>query len=729
VNRAGLTLALLLMLAAGFPGAAATEQRADTSTAAFDSIAASPSAVLIARLAYQNAWAQRQAGNPDAAARIANEALDQVKAALKSNPPQSVRADLTELQSRLSGLRGASLHDRDEAAAAKKSGNEPDEKVLNTPAKDEIEPQINAQVLRYIQFFTGSGRSTFERWLKRSGRYMELFRQALQKEVLPPDLVHLVFVESGFNVNARSVSAAVGPWQFLRGTARLFGLTVNQWVDERKDPEKSTIAAARYLKHLYTIFGDWPLALASYNAGEGTVLRAIKKQGTTNYWDLRLPRQTEDYVPQFMAILAISRDPDKYGFDDVILDDPMEFDEVALQGGVDLRAVARMADCTYSELKLLNPAVLSHAASGSNGVTSIRVPRGKGEALMHKLQSGVKLPLVDLSVRHRVRRRETLNSIAADYHVSAKQLALTNGIGRKRPLRRGMMLVVPASLGAPAIAVLEDGDPRASTAYVPSRRTAPRPIVRGNSEAGGRTLHTVRRGETLAEIAQRYNVSVSDLRRWNRLNSSSVRRGTRLKIRTAEAMGRPGTNDAATSQAIEPHGDVKATDAKDRDTPVNESKSGDAKDHAAKSSNGTTSDAKASGAKHRDTKPSGAKPSLAKNRHTQAGAPKSSLAGNRRNRGTRSRSPEAIDATVASAGGAAVTNVAAVSTAKPPAGAVVTSAAAPATRVIVVHRGDTLGSLAQALGVSVRQIMALNGLKSPHIRPGQKLRVPTSTTS
>ena len=192
-----------------------------------------------------------------------------------------------------------------------------------------------------MDFFMGAGRSTFERWLKRSGRYMDLFRSVLQREGLPPDLVHLVFVESGFNLNARSVSAAVGPWQFLRSTGKFFGLTVDQWVDERKDPEKATVAAARYLKHLYGIFGDWPLALASYNAGEGTVLRAIKAQGTTNYWDLKLPRQTEDYVPQFMAALTIARDPARYGFDSVELDDPMAFDEVALKGPVDLRAVAR----------------------------------------------------------------------------------------------------------------------------------------------------------------------------------------------------------------------------------------------------------------------------------------------------------------------------------------------------------------------------------------------------
>jgi membrane-bound lytic murein transglycosylase D len=144
--------------------------------------------------------------------------------------------------------------------------------------------------------------------------------------------VHLVFVESGFNVNARSYAAAVGPWQFMRATSQLFGLNVNQWVDERKDPEKATVAAARYLKHLYGIFGDWPLALASYNAGEGTVMRAIKHQGTNNYWELRLPKQTEEYVPQFMAALAISRDPVKYGFADVELDDPMRFDEGRAQG-------------------------------------------------------------------------------------------------------------------------------------------------------------------------------------------------------------------------------------------------------------------------------------------------------------------------------------------------------------------------------------------------------------
>lgn len=412
----------------------------------------------------------------------------------------------------------------------------PDATVLNQPAIEDIELQMNADVLRYIEFFTGAGRSTFERWLKRSGRYMEMFRGVLQKEGLPPDLVHLVFVESGFNVNARSYAAAVGPWQFMRATSRLFGLNVNQWVDERKDPEKATVAAARYLKHLYGIFGDWPLALASYNAGEGTVMRAIKNQGTTNYWELRLPKQTEDYVPQFMAALAITRDPVKYGFGDIARDDPMRFDELALKGAVDLRAIARLADCTFEELKDLNPSVRTSTISSPTGITTLRVPEGKSEVIQRRLNQGAELPRVNLTVHHRVQKGETLASIAKEYSVSPVELARTNHIGRKKPLRRGMLLTVPSSFRAPRPAVLaaDSLDPRASTDYVPSRRIGLPGKFNGNSVSVDRVTHTVRRGESLKTIATLYGVSVDDLRRWNHITTPSVKRGTRLRIRNTD---------------------------------------------------------------------------------------------------------------------------------------------------------------------------------------------------
>ena len=497
-----------------------------------DSVADADTPVTLARTAYESAWSHRSEGRLAASLKVADSALVRIGRELNRDPDASTRRDLVDLQSRIEGL-------RDLAAADLKNpvepGNEADDKVLTAPATEDIEPQVNADVHRWIQFFTGNGRSTFEKWLKRSGRYVELFRTVLKKEGLPPDLVHLVFVESGFNLNARSYAAAVGPWQFLRSTGRLFGLNINQWVDERKDPEKSTVAAARYLKHLYAIFGDWPLALASYNAGEGTVLRAIKRQGTTNYWDLKLPRQTEEYVPQFMAVLAISRDPEKYGFDAVELDDPMEFDQIAFKGPVDLRVIAKLCETPYEEMKLLNPAVIGSAMSSASGVTVLRVPEGKGPVLLEKLQKGAELPAVNLTVRHKVRRGESLSGIAAQYHVSAQSLARANGIGKKRPLVKGMTLSVPASLKPSAPVPIDDKDPTASTAYVPSRVRATPASLNANSEAEGRVTHVVKRGETLSAIAAKYGVTSADLRRWNRLSTSTVARGTRLKVRTGDA--------------------------------------------------------------------------------------------------------------------------------------------------------------------------------------------------
>jgi LysM repeat protein len=275
-----------------------------------------------------------------------------------------------------------------------------------------------------------------------------------------------------------------------------------------------------------------------------------------------------------------------------------------------------------------------------------------------KLQSGARLPAVDLTVRHRVRHRETLNSIAADYHVSARALALANGIGRRRPLRRGMILTVPASPGSPAVAQLEDGDPRASTSYVPSRNIAPPRQVLGKSDAEGRTVHTVHRHETLASIAAQYGVSADDLRRWNHLKSNSVRRGTRLKVRTGESGASSGSRDGAVSAA----------------TPV----------QAAAGPIAATASA------HNGVSPVDTGPNVAGADADDSGA----------------GSP---------ADGSPGDQVASGS-----------SSATTATHVIVVRRGVTLGILARQHGTSVRQLMKLNGLRTSHVRAGQRLRVPMS---
>jgi membrane-bound lytic murein transglycosylase D len=242
-----------------------------------------------------------------------------------------------------------------------------------------------------------------------------------------------------------------------------------------------------------------------------------------------------------MAALAISRDPARYGFDAVELDDPMAFDEVALKGPVDLRTVAGLAGCSYEELKTLNPAVLHTAARGSGGLVMLRVPAGKGAAIMQRLQGGEPLPAINLTLQHTVRKRETLTTIAREYSVNARDLARINGIGRKRPLRRGMVLTVPASLRPPATEVIDPTtDPRASTAYVPPREHGLPAALEGHSTTEGRTAVTVQRGETLGSIAERYGVSTQDLVRWNRLKSAHVKPGTRLKIRTPDALAEDG---------------------------------------------------------------------------------------------------------------------------------------------------------------------------------------------
>jgi LysM repeat protein len=194
--------------------------------------------------------------------------------------------------------------------------------------------------------------------------------------------------------------------------------------------------------------------------------------------------------------------------------------------------------------------VVRHAAPPREGVASLRVPKGSAEVILAKLADGAELPAFNLTVQHRVRRGETVQAIANQYHVSATALAKRNGISRTRPLKRGMVLTVPASLAPPAPAELEPSDPRASTAYVPDRERRLPVSLNADSDAEGRLTVTVKRGETLGQIAARHGVTVEDLRRWNHLKTASVRRGTRLKIRTAEAAQRAAVSSAADSATV-----------------------------------------------------------------------------------------------------------------------------------------------------------------------------------
>ncbi len=189
-----------------------------------------------------------------------------------------------------------------------------DSVALNNVVEEEIEIEYNGKTEHWIDYFQGAGRKHFSRWLARVGSFRDIIEPILVDVGIPRDLLYLAVIESGLNLSAKSYMKAIGPWQFMSGTGKLFGLRINWWLDERKDIVAATYAAANYLKYLHDLFGSWPLALAAYNSGEHRVARAITNQRTTDYWQLRLPAQTTWFVPKFMAALAIGRNPEAYGF-------------------------------------------------------------------------------------------------------------------------------------------------------------------------------------------------------------------------------------------------------------------------------------------------------------------------------------------------------------------------------------------------------------------------------
>lgn len=240
---------------------------------------------------------------------------------------------------------------------------------------------VNAQVLAYLRHFSGSKKKLFRVYLARSTRYLPMMKRIFQEQGLPQDLVYLALIESGFSPWARSVAEAVGLWQFIHGTAVRYGLKVNHWVDERRDPEKATLAAAHYLKDLYRQFGSWYLAAAGYNAGEHRVEGAVKRHDTRDFWDLAqkgvLPCETCNYVPQFIAAALIAKNPEKYGFTDIAYQRPVRSIQVKLPGGTDLRWFARVLGISFQALKELNPELQKELVPRDCPEYPLKVPAGQ----------------------------------------------------------------------------------------------------------------------------------------------------------------------------------------------------------------------------------------------------------------------------------------------------------------------------------------------------------------
>jgi membrane-bound lytic murein transglycosylase D len=427
---------------------------------------------------------------------------------------------------------------------ARPSDDDTDDALPATPVSWDIDVDTyhdHDRVQYYLDFFQGKGRERMGIWLTRMPRYEEMIRSRLQEQGLPGDLVYLALIESGFSNSATSRARAVGMWQFMKGTAKGYGLRVDSWVDERRDPYRATAAAAKHLRQLSDRFGSLYLAAAAYNAGAGKVSRGMRRLPDDDadsltsdatffrlYDTKLLRRETKDYVPKLIAAARIAKEPSRYGFA-VGPAEPAMYDSIVVPTMTGLDVIARLADTTVAAIRELNPQYLRLATPP--GVRSVvRIPAGRGPttvAAYAELPPERRITFLE----HTVARGQTLSGIAARYHVSTRLVIEANPRLRGRMLRPGQRVIVPTG-GAISTSV--------------ARHMAD-PVEPATSSPSG--FHRVRRGETLSGLAAEYGVTVRQLREWNGIAADGkVRSGQRLRV-AAPTSSQPRATSRVTTLA------------------------------------------------------------------------------------------------------------------------------------------------------------------------------------
>lgn len=373
-----------------------------------------------------------------------------------------------------------------------------------------------------MTYFQGRGRGFIEKILSNVGLYQPMISQTLRKDGLPQDLIYLAGAESSFNPFAISRAGAKGIWQLMLSRAMEYGLKKDRWVDEREDPVKSTEVAAQHLRDLYQQFGDWYLAMAAYNCGPANVRKAIERTGYADFWELRklraLPRETENYVPIIVATALIAKDPAAYGFD-VHPQAPLATDQVVVGTPTDLRLVAQLVDHPVDDLIRLNPSLLRWTTPPNNPDFVLNLPAGTAE----NFQQGIALIPPDRRVWwrvHTVGDGETLASIARKYHITKTALEKANQIDPEDPVSEGARLVLPLPAGRPSS------------------------LVRYHTRGRRLLRYRIRRGDSLSVIAERFDVTTYEIRRWNGLRSSRIIAGHTLLIYVRSG---PGTSRSRSS--------------------------------------------------------------------------------------------------------------------------------------------------------------------------------------
>ena len=396
---------------------------------------------------------------------------------------------------------------------------------------------LNQRVLSFISLFQGRLHEFIEEGLKRGSKYLPMIQNVFRAEGLPLDLAYVPLVESAFKPNALSRAQAKGVWQFMRGTGLENGLRQDWYIDERSDPEKATVAAAKYFATLGQLFGnDWHLALASYNGGPGRVQKALKLGKASDFWTLAdkpklLPRETRDYVPMILAAIVIARNPAQYGFDFESQPIP-DYDRVTLPQPVDLRRIAEWSDTTIDEIQTLNPELRRWTTPVTDSAYELRVPAGTAEAVSARLQEASAADLASLRW-YSVKKGETILSIAKQLNVSRTDLAEANYLKVTSKVEAGQKLMVPHEATALMAARTDRLVPPADSRALATDAVVP--TVAGANAERIRVVYEVHKGDTLASIARLFKTSVSAVQGWNRLAGNQIRAGERLTIYTVRA--------------------------------------------------------------------------------------------------------------------------------------------------------------------------------------------------
>jgi len=386
------------------------------------------------------------------------------------------------------------------------------ENVVKSPFNinfNEISLVTNKRVDRMIHYFRGKGKRFFRRWMERSGRYIPMMRQILREEGVPEQLVYLSMIESGFNPKAYSYAHAAGLWQFVKRTGIAYGLDGDWWYDDRNDPEKSTRAAAKHLKELYEAFGDWYLAMAAYNVNPKKVSRATRIHKTKDFWKLKkLPRQTRDYIPKFIAASLIAKNPEAYGFDDIEYQKPVEYGLVFVDNCTDLKVVADIVRSNYEMMKILNPAIKRWCTPPGVKNFPLHLPAGVDSLFTAEY---AKIPDSKKTSwrRHRIGHGESLSVISEKYHVSMRAVKDVNRIRNSHRIVAGKYLLIPVP---PNKKYYSDYQNKKK---IRKRYSVTKPPK--NVPNHRKVIYIVKKDDTLGHIAEAYFTSARNIRYWNGL--------------------------------------------------------------------------------------------------------------------------------------------------------------------------------------------------------------------